>query len=107
MGLQPVHWILRTQRRAQLKELTPEEQAILERGAAAQSVIQSPAISSVINELSETLTNHILSTKVDEAEKRERYYRIHVALRELVAILNQRVALKESLEAQLAEQENE
>jgi hypothetical protein len=84
-----------------LKELTPEEQALVERGAAAQSFLSNPAMASAINELSETLANAILTTALDEFDKRDRFYNLHVALKELVAILNHRVALKQNIEAQM------
>ena len=73
----------------------------LERAAA------NPAIAKAINELSEYLANTILNTKPEESEKRELYYNMHIGLRELVNILSNRVSIKQQLEAQMAEEENE
>jgi hypothetical protein len=90
-----------------LKELTPEEQALVKNGDEAVAFLSNPAMASAINELSENLANALLGTNIDETAKRERLYNIHTALKELVAILNHRVALKQNIEAQMAEPENE
>ena len=90
-----------------MKELTPEEQALVKNGDEAVAFLSNPAMASAINELSENLANALLGTNIDETAKRERLYNIHTALKELVAILNHRVALKQNIEAQMAEPENE
>jgi hypothetical protein len=90
-----------------VKELTPEEQALFKSGSEAEAFLSNPAMASVINELSENLANAILASKADETAKRERYYNLHTALKELVAILNHRVSIKSNLEAQMEYTENE
>lgn len=89
-----------------MKELTDEEMKLLREGQEAKEALQNPAIASAINSLSEALANSILNTKPEDTDKREMLFNVHLALRELVAILNQRVAVKESLDAQMVEEEN-
>lgn len=86
---------------------TAEEQAIIADGDLAEVALNTPAFASAINELSDQLANLIVGTNPDEAAKREKYYFIHTGLKELVAILNQRVALKQELTSKADEQENE
>lgn len=90
-----------------MKDLTTEEAALVKQGALAELAIQSPAIASAINELSEEFANQILATKLDELAKREEFYRLHVALKEVVVKLSHRIAIKQNIEAHLADQENE
>lgn len=90
-----------------MKEFTEQEMKLLRDGEAASAALQNPAIASAINDLSEWLANTIMNTKPEELQKREMHYHMHTALRELVGILNQRVALKQQLEAEMVEQENE
>lgn len=86
---------------------TTEEQAMIADGDLAETALKTPAFASAVNTLSEQLANLIVGTNPDETEKRERLYYIHTGLRELVAILNQRVALKQGLLSRADEQENE
>ena len=90
-----------------MKEYTEQEKAIIKEGSLAEEALKTPAFASAINELSEQLANAIIGTAPDESEKRERIYYAHLGLREIVAILNQRVANKVSIEAQAEEQEND
>lgn len=91
-----------------MRELTIEEQAILKNGADAEALLTNPSMASAINEFSEGLANALLSTSLDQSVKREQFYHLHTALKELVAILSARVNAKKTLEATLeAEKENE
>lgn len=90
-----------------MKEYTEQEWAIIKAGSQAEEALNTPAFASAINELSEQLANAIIGSAPDEAEKRERIYYAHLGLKEIVAILNQRVALKQGLEARDEEQEND
>lgn len=90
-----------------MKEYTEQEQAIIKAGSLAEEALKTPAFESAINELSEQLANAIIGTAPEETEKRERIYYAHLGLKEIIAILNQRVALKQGLEAQAEEQEND
>ncbi len=90
-----------------MKQLTEQEQKILIAGEAAQALLNNPDIASAINELSESLANSILNTPPEDSKKREVLYNVHFGLRELVGILNQRVQLKQNIEAQMVEEENE
>lgn len=90
-----------------MKEYTEQEQAIIKAGSLAEEALKTPAFASAINELSEQLANAIIGTAPEESEKRERIYYAHLGLKEIVAILNQRVAHKMSIEAQAEEQEND
>lgn len=89
-----------------MKEYTEQELKLLKDGEAAAEALQNPAIASAINELSETLANSMMNTKPEDKDKREMLFNIHLALRELVGILNQRVQIKQQLEAQMVEEEN-
>lgn len=80
-----------------MKSYTEEEQAIIADGDLAEAALKTPAFASAINTLSEQLANAIVGTNPDELEKREKFYFIHVALKELVGMLNQRVALREGV----------
>lgn len=88
-----------------MKELTAEEQEIVRQGQLAEAALTSPAVGSAFNELSEQLANAILGTTPAEGDKRERFYYLHTALRELAAVLNHRVSLKQNIEAQVADEE--
>ena len=99
--------LLNTQRRAYLKQYTEQEQAIIRDGVLAEEALKTPAFASAINELSEQLANAIVGTDPKDHEKRERIYYAHLGLKEVIAILNQRVALKQGIEAQVDDQENE
>jgi hypothetical protein len=90
-----------------LKEYTEQEQAIIRAGVLAEEALKTPAFASAVNELSEQLANLIIGTAPEDHEKRERIYYAHLGLKEVIAILNQRVANKVSIEAQAEEQENE
>ena len=90
-----------------MKEYTEQEQAIIRAGILAEEALKTPAFASSINELSEQLANAIVATDHKDTEKREILYFTHLGLKEVVGILNHRVALKEGLEAQAEEQENE
>lgn len=61
----------------------------------------SETFSNAVNTLSEQLTNAILSTHMDETQKRERLYLMHSCLNELVGILKSRVSAKDNIEARL------
>jgi hypothetical protein len=86
-----------------MKELSAEEQEILLKGSAAEALLSNDAMVSVINELNAKIIDALLSTAVAEPEKRERFYYLHTALKELVAILKERANQKAALEVQLAE----
>lgn len=90
-----------------MTELNDKELAMVKNGQAAEALLSSPVIASAINELSEGLANIIILSNPEDAEKRERAYFLHLALRELVAILNHRIALKDNIEAQMVDEENE
>lgn len=60
--------------------------------------MSSETFSNAVNTLSEQLTNAILSTKLDETQKRERFYMMHSCLNELVGILKSRAAAKDQIE---------
>ncbi len=90
-----------------MKELSPEEQALVKNGNEAEAFLSNPAMASAINELSENLANALLGSNIDESAKRERLYHIHTSLKELVAILNHRVSLKQNIVAQMETSENE
>lgn len=90
-----------------MTKLTEQELKLLEEGKNAEEALKNPAIASTLNELSETLANYILNTKPEETDKREIFYNIHSALRELVGILSNRVSIKQQLEAKMAEEEND
>jgi fructose-1-phosphate kinase PfkB-like protein len=90
-----------------MKSYTEAEQAIIADGDLAETALKTPAFASAVNELSEQLANLMLGTSPEDVRQREKYYFIHVALRELVALLNQRVALKEEVISKADEQENE
>lgn len=90
-----------------MKELTPDEQKAVKEGEDAAALLENSAMASAINDLSETIVNAIISTSLEEAEKRERLYFMHSALKELVGILNHRVRTKEAIMASVSEQENE
>lgn len=89
-----------------MKEYTEQEKAIIRSGSLAEEALKTPAFADAINELSEQLANAIMVTAPEEDEKRERIYYAHLGLKELVAILHQRVSNKQSLEALAEEQEN-
>jgi hypothetical protein len=86
-----------------MKQLTAEEQALYQKGVEAEALLTNPAMASAINELSDNITSTLLATNRDESEKRERMYFLHNALKELVAILNHRVAVKQNLDAAVAD----
>ena len=86
---------------------TEEEQAIIANGDLAEAALKTPAFASAINELSEHIANSIIGTAPSDTKKREELYFIHVGLREVVGILNQRVALKQELLSRSETQENE
>lgn len=90
-----------------MKDLTAEEQELHKKGVEAQEFLSNPAMASAINELSESIGNTMLNSAPEETDKRERLYHLHTALKELVAILNHRVSVKQNLEAQMDEPENE
>lgn len=90
-----------------MKEYTEQEQAIIRSGVLAEEALKTPAFASAVNELSEQLANAIVVTDPKDTEKRERLYYAHLGLKEVIAILSHRVALKQGLEAQAEEQENE
>ena len=89
-----------------MRELTPEEMDMVRAGQLAEDALLNPAIASAINELSAHLSNKIISTPLGGTAEREKYYFLHAALNEIVAILKTRVGLKQNIEAQ-ADQENE
>lgn len=70
----------------------------MELGIQAQHLLSSETFSNAVNTLSEQLTNAILSTKLDETQKRERFYMMHSCLNELVGILKSRAAAKDQIE---------
>lgn len=90
-----------------MKEYTEQEKAIIREGSLAEEALNTPSFASAINELSEQLANAIIGTHPEESAKRERIYYAHLGLKEIIAILNQRVALKQGLETRDEEQENE
>ena len=79
---------------------------LVELGIQAQHLLTSETFSNAVNTLSEQLTNAILSTKLDEPEKRERLYMMHSCLNELVGILKSRVSAKDQIEIRMND-ENE
>lgn len=89
-----------------MKEYTEQELQLLKEGVEASEALQNPAFASAINNLSEWLTNIVMNTKAEESSKRELYYNMHYALKELIGILNQRVTIKQQFEAELVEEEN-
>lgn len=74
---------------------------LVELGIQAQYLLTSETFSTAVNTLSEQLTNAILSTSLDETQKRERLYMMHSCLNELVGILKSRVAAKDNIEDRL------
>ena len=90
-----------------MKEYTEQEKAIIKAGSLAEEALKTPAFASAINELSEQLANAIMATAPEEDEKRSRIYYAHLGLKELIGLLNHRVALKQGLETQVDEQEND
>jgi hypothetical protein len=89
-----------------MRELTSQEMELVREGQLAEEALSNPSIASAINELSAHLSNKIISTPLGGTAEREKYYFLHAALTELVAILNSRIGLKKNIEAQ-ADQENE
>lgn len=89
-----------------MKEYTEQEKAIIKAGSLAEEALKTPAFASAINELSEQLANALIATSPEEKEKRELIYFTHLGLKEIVGILHQRVSLKQGLETQDEEQEN-
>lgn len=81
--------------------LTDDERVLVELGLQAQHLLTSETFSNAVNTLSEQLTNAILSTSMDETQKRERYYMMHSCLNELVGILKSRVATKDNIEERM------
>lgn len=73
----------------------------MELGIQAQYLLSSETFSNAVNTLSEQLTNALLSTKMDEPQKRERFYMMHSCLNELVGILKSRAAAKDQIEMKL------
>lgn len=90
-----------------MKSYTEQELAIIADGDLAETALSTPAFASAINTLSEQLANLMVSTNPEEVTKREKFYFMHVGLRELIAILHQRVALKQEVIANADTQENE
>lgn len=90
-----------------MPSFTEEEQAIIADGDLAESALKTPAFASAINKLSDELANQIIGTAPGDFKRREELYFVHVGLRELVGILNQRVALKQELLSRSETQENE
>lgn len=88
-----------------MKELTAEEQEIVRKGQLAEAALNSPAIASAVNELSEQLSNALLGTQPHEGEFRERCYYLHKALGELAAILKHRVNMKNQIMETVADAE--
>lgn len=84
-----------------MSTLTDDERVLVELGIQAQHLLTSDTFSNAVNTLSEQLTNAILSTSLDETQKRERFYMMHSCLNELVAILKARVSAKDNIEARL------
>lgn len=80
------------------RNLTTDEQVLVELGIQAQHLLASETFGSAINTLSEQLTNAIISTKLYESVERERLYMMHSALNELVGILKSRVQAKDNIE---------
>ncbi len=89
-----------------MRKLNEEEAKLHLAGQQAEDALKNPSFASAINELSEWLSNSIMNTKPEELQKRELHYHMHNALKELVGILNHRVAIKQQLEAELVEEEN-
>ena len=87
-----------------MRELTAEEQDILLKGSAANALLSNDAAASAINELNEGIVNSLLNTSLNETEKRDRMYYLHTALKELVAILKNRVNQAEALKASLEDE---
>lgn len=84
-----------------MSTLTDDERVLVELGIQAQHLLTSDTFSNAVNTLSEQLTNAILSTSLDETQKRERFYMMHSCLNELVAILKSRAQAKDNIEARM------
>lgn len=74
---------------------------LVELGLQAQHLLTSETFCNAVNTLSEQFSNAILSTKLDETQKRERLYMMHSCLNELVGILKSRMAAKDQIEMKL------
>lgn len=88
------------------RDLTSEEKVLVELGIQAQHLLDSETFIKAVNTLSEQLTNSILSTTVDENQKRERLYMMHVALNELVGVLKNRVQAKDNIESMVNDEDD-
>jgi hypothetical protein len=83
------------------RTLTNEEETLVQLGIQADRLLTDETFTSAINGLSETLANSIITTQLEQTDRRERLYMMHSCLLELIAILKARVAAKLNIEAML------
>lgn len=89
------------------RNLSNEEEVLVELGLQAQHLLQNDTFVKAINTLSEQLVNSIVSTALPDTVARERLYMMHSCLNELVGLLKSRVAAKDNIEAMVNEDDDE
>lgn len=89
------------------RNLSNEEEVLVELGLQAQYLLQNDTFVKAINTLSEQLVNSIVSTALPDTVARERLYMMHSCLNELVGLLKSRVAAKDNIEAMVNEDDDE
>lgn len=80
------------------RNLTKEEEVLVELGIQAQYLIENKTFVDAINALADQFTTSIVSTALSDTQVRERLYMMHSCLLELVGILKSRVAAKDNIE---------
>lgn len=84
-----------------MRELTDAEKEQVERGIRAEALLSQPEFADAVNEMSNELTNELLSTAAHEKALRETLYYQHRGLSDLIQKLKDRVAARRAVEEQI------
>lgn len=80
---------------------------LIERGNAAQNLLQQEAFIGASNELINMYLGGLLQTSPDQTKEREMAYAGARAVQDIVGVLNQWVAVRDQIIENLANEENE
>lgn len=86
--------------------MTELEEQLYAKGVDVKALMENATVTQAIEDISSALKDAMAATNPAEADKREAYYYTHRGLLELVALLNNYMAVKEQLDADIEAQDD-
>ena len=83
-----------------------QQMKLVEQGIAAQKLLAADAFNSTVNQLVDATFQAFANSKPEDSEGRERSYNHYRALVDIVSTLQQRVSVRDEIQAKIAANDN-